>query len=68
LRDCEREIEGTDKVIQSQGWEQDTDGGWTYVAGESKASLAHKKRAKHIAKLMEISIQRALEYCDSLDA
>ena len=46
-----REIEGTDEVIQSQGWEQDTDGGWTYVAGESKASLAHKKRAKHIAKI-----------------
>ena len=61
------EAEGTDEVIQSQGWEQNPDGGWTYVAGESKSSLARKKRVKHIAKLMGISFQTALEYCDSLD-
>ena len=63
----DRDLEGTDEVIQSQGWEQTPDGGWTYVAREGKASLAHKKRVKHIAKLMGISFQTALEYCNSLD-
>ena len=62
------EAEGTDEVIQSQGWEQNPDGGWTYVAAESKVSLDYKKRVKHIAKLMGIPFQAALEYCDSLDA
>jgi hypothetical protein len=61
------EVEGTDEVIQSQGWEQKPDGGWTYVAGESKASLVRKKRVQHIAELMGISFQTAAEYCDSLD-
>lgn len=62
------ELEGTDEIIQRQGWEQKLDGGWTYVGGETKASLARKKRVKHIAKIMGISFQAALEYCDSLDA
>ena len=61
------EVEGTDEVIQSHGWEQNPVGGWTYVAGECKASLVYKKRVMHVAKLMGISFQTALEYCDSLD-
>jgi hypothetical protein len=61
------EVEGTDEVIQRQGWEQNPDGGWSYVGGESKASLAGKQRVKEIAKLMGISFQAALEYCESLD-
>jgi hypothetical protein len=62
------EVEGTDEVIQRQGWEQKPDGGWSYVGGESGAALARKKRVKQIAKLMGISFQAASEYCESLDA
>jgi hypothetical protein len=62
------ELEGTDEVIQRQGWEQRPDGGWRYVGGDSGAALARKKRVKQIAKLMGISFQAALEYCDALDA
>ena len=61
------EITGTDEVIQSQGREQKSDGGGIYVAGESKEYLAYKKRVKHIAQLMGIDFQTALEYCDSVD-
>jgi hypothetical protein len=62
------EAEGTDEVIQRQGWEQKPDGGWSYVGGETKISLARKKRVKQIAKLMGISFQAASEYCETLDA
>jgi len=61
------EVEGTDEIIQNQGWEQNPDGGWAYVAAESKLSLAHKKRVQNLAKLMGISFQAAWEYCDNRD-
>jgi hypothetical protein len=61
------ELERTDEVIQSPGWEQKSDGGWIYVAGESLVSLASKKRVKHIAQLLGIDFETALEYCDSLE-
>jgi hypothetical protein len=61
------EAEGTDEIIQLQGWKQNPEGGWAYVAEESKISLAYKKRVKRIASLLGISFQAALEYCDSLD-
>ena len=61
------ELEGTDEVIQSHGWEQKPDGGWIYVAGESLVCLASRKRAKHIAQLLGIDFETALEYCKSLE-
>jgi hypothetical protein len=61
------ELEGTDEVIQSHGWEQKPDGGWIYVAGESQLSLAAKKKVKHIAQLLDIDLESALEYCNSLE-
>jgi hypothetical protein len=61
------ELKGTDEVIQSHGWEQKPDGGWIYVAGESLVSLASKKRVKHVAQLLGIDFEIALEYCDSVE-
>jgi hypothetical protein len=61
------ETEGIDEIIQLQGWKQNPDGRWAYVADESKISLAYKKRVQRIASLLDISFQAALEYCDSLD-
>jgi hypothetical protein len=61
------ELEGTDEIIQRHGWEQKPDGGWIYVAGEGQASMAYKKKVKHIAQLMGMDFNTALEYCDSLD-
>jgi hypothetical protein len=61
------ELQGTDEVIQSHGWEQKPDGGWIYVAGESQASHAYKKRVKHIAQIMGMDFKTALEYCDSVE-
>jgi hypothetical protein len=37
------------------------------VAGESLVCLASRKRAKHIAQLLGIDFETALEYCKSLE-